>query len=141
LTGREAMAALEIADAVKPAFAGCGQSTREALVRLRTLIYRTAAETPGVGVLTESLKWGQPSYSPARPRTGSSVRLGVAGEDKIALFFICHTRLVERFRETYPDIFSFEGNRAIVLPVRGRWPEAELRHCIAMALTYHLAGR
>lgn len=109
-----------------------------AMFRLRSLIYETATQTDLVGALDESLKWGQPSYTPRKKRVGSSVRLGVHGEETVALYFICHTHMVDRFREIYPDQFAYEGNRAIILPNSGRWPEAALKHCIAMALTWHL---
>ena len=60
------------------------------IARLRSLVFDVAAGSPGVGALSETLKWGEPSYAPEKPRVGSSV-------------------------------------------------EAALRHCVAMALTYHLA--
>ena len=31
----------------------------------------------------------------------------------------------------------FEGDRAIVLSVTAKAPERALKHCVAMALTYH----
>lgn len=105
---------------------------------LRRLVFETAARNPRIGDLGETLKWGQPSYTPKRPRVGSSVRLGARGDGSAAMYFICHTGLVERFREIYPGRFSFEGNRALVFDEGGAVPEEELRHCIAMALTYHL---
>ena len=111
---------------------------RATLAELRRLIFATAAETPVIGELTETLKWGEPSYTPKRPRIGSSVRLGVTKEGRVAAYFICHTNLVDRFREIYPDTFAFEGNRAILLDPSAPLPESELKHCFAMALTYKL---
>jgi len=106
--------------------------------RLRALIFETARETEGVGELAESLKWGEPSFAPARPRIGSSVRLAVRDADTVAMLFICHTHLVDRFREIYPDTFTFEGNRALVFTAENDIPVSETKHCIAMALTWHL---
>lgn len=103
---------------------------------LRALIIETARVTEGVGELAESLKWGEPSFTPAKPRIGSSVRLAMRDDDTVAMLFICHTNLVERFRELYPDTFAFEGNRALVFKARDTIPVAETKHCIAMALTY-----
>ena len=37
-------------------------AARERLADLRALIFDTAAATPGVGALTETLKWGEPAY-------------------------------------------------------------------------------
>ena len=135
----EAMA--EPVAAVAAVFDSHTPAERSALLRLRELIYEAAAETGKIDALAESLKWGEPSYTPAAKKIGSSVRLGMQSEDKAALYFICHTHIVDRFRDIYPDQLEYEGNRAILLPIAEKWPEAELKHCIAMALTWHLAKR
>ncbi|MCC0028746.1 MAG: DUF1801 domain-containing protein [Brucellaceae bacterium] len=109
--------------------------------RLRALIAETARETDGVGEIAESVKWGEPSFAPARPRIGSSVRLQERANGDVALMFICHTGLVERFRDLYGDTLTLEGNRAIVLSPDEALPVDALKHCIAMALTYHLGKR
>lgn len=114
---------------------------RDRLLALRELIFATAAARPEIGPLSESLKWGEPSYTPQRKRVGSSVRLGARPDATVALFFICHTNLVENFRELYPDELSFEGNRAIVLAPGAPLAAAPLGHCIAMALTWHSRPR
>jgi len=108
------------------------------MLRLRALVFDVAAGLPQVGEICETLKWGEPSYAPARPRIGSSVRLAPRPGGGVAVLFICHTHLVDRFRELYPDTFAFEGDRALVFSAGGKLPEPELRHCIAMALTFHL---
>lgn len=109
--------------------------------RLRALILETARETEGVGDLAESLKWGEPSFTPARPRIGSSVRLAIRDRQTVAMLFICHTHLVDRFRELYPDSFAFEGDRALIFRTDAPVPVAETKHCIALALTWHLRKR
>ena len=53
------------------------------------------------------------------------------------MFFHCQSRLVESFRFLYPQTFTFEGKRALLFGLRDKIPEDELRHCIALALTYH----
>ena len=113
---------------------------RGRLLTLRHLILAAAAETDGVGPLIETLKWGQPSYLPAKPRIGGTVRIGTlrARRSDGAVFFHCQTRLIETFRELYPDAFSYAGNRAIIVPADRPIPEAAFRHCVALALTYHL---
>ncbi|MBO6639198.1 MAG: DUF1801 domain-containing protein [Roseitalea sp.] len=105
--------------------------------RARRLILEAAAGTDGVGDLTESIKWGEPSFTPARPRIGSSVRIQARSDGGEALMFICHTGLVDEFRDLYGDTLAFEGNRAIMLPAGEPVDEAAIRHCIALALTYH----
>ncbi|WP_235911889.1 DUF1801 domain-containing protein [Mesorhizobium xinjiangense] len=132
----------EIADAdVAAYFAARPAKVAKMLFRLRGMVFDVAAGTPGVGAIAETTKWGEPSYGPKKPRVGSSVRLTAIGEDTVAVHFICHTGLVERFRELYPDSFDYKGNRSILLAAGSAFDEAALRHCIATALTYHLARR
>lgn len=128
---------------VKAAFDAYPRELRADLLTLRALIFATAAETEGVGDLVETLKWGQPAYVPVAPRTGSTIRIDALrdGRDHYAMFFHCQTTLVSDFRERYPDLLVFQGNRAIVLAHGKRLPRGMLKHCIALALTYHSRRR
>lgn len=119
---------------------GYPEPVRRSLLRLRNLVLETARRTDGVGAIVETLKWNQPSFVTERPRSGSTIRIDAhpRGGGAVAMYFICTTHLVDRFRDLYPDVFSFEGNRALVFAPGKPIPEAPLRHCIAMALTYHL---
>ena len=112
------------------------------MLALRRLILDTAKATEGVGTVEETLKWGQPSYLTAQTKSGSTIRIDQVkpAADQYAVYFHCRTNLVETFRELYPKL-RFEGNRAILLDARERLPEAALRHCVALALTYHLRRR
>ncbi|CDO61409.1 hypothetical protein BN1012_Phect3197 [Candidatus Phaeomarinobacter ectocarpi] len=116
---------------------------RPTINKLRKLVREVAKSNADVGELVETLKWGQPSFLPKGPRIGTTVRMDAVSKDpvRVALYFHCQTTLVETFRELYSDTLNFEGNRAIVLDVSRPLPEAELRHCIEMALTYHKAKR
>ena len=109
------------------------------LQALRRLILDTARKTEGVGALAETLKWGQVSYLTSESRSGSTIRIdqvkSTAG--RTAVYFHCQTNLVETFRELYPHL-RYGGNRSILLDANDELPEAELRHCVALALTYHL---
>jgi hypothetical protein len=93
-----------------------------------------------VGSIEESLKWGQPAYRPIAPRTGTTIRIGPMpnSDTEYALFFHCQTRLADDFRALYPDEFRIVDNRALVFALGEVPPEVPLRHCIAIALTYHL---
>lgn len=117
--------------------AGYKGAALEQLRPLRRLVLDTAAAANGVGPIEESLKWGEPSYAPLKKGIGSSVRIAPRRDGKVSMNFICHTGLVAKFRELYPDALGFEGNRTIVIDPDTPLPEAELRHCIGMALTYH----
>ncbi|NOT19789.1 MAG: DUF1801 domain-containing protein [Sideroxydans sp.] len=111
---------------------------RSKLLSLRELIYRTAAETDGVGGLEETLKWGEPAYLTTN-KSGSTIRLGwkKSAPSQCALYFHCQTNLIETFRTLFPNEFKFEGNRAIVFEEVAPLPMDSLAFCIAAALTYH----
>jgi hypothetical protein len=110
---------------------------------LRLLIIDTAGRTEGVGALEETLKWGQPSFLTPVTKSGSTIRIdAVKGEpNRYAMYFHCQTNLVETFRRLYPNDFAFEGNRALIFDAAKPLPEEPLRHCIALALTYHQRKR
>jgi hypothetical protein len=134
------------ADRVDPAVAAVLDSypkpLKSKLLALRALILDTARKTEGVGAIEEALKWGQASYLTSESKSGSTVRIDrvKSADDQVAVYFHCQTNLVETFRELYPEL-SFGGNRAILLEADKKLPEAELRHCVALALTYHLGKR
>jgi hypothetical protein len=109
---------------------------------LRKLILETAQRTAGVGPLEEALKWGQVSYLTSETKSGSTIRIDQVKEaaGQTAIYFHCQTNLVETFRELYPKL-RFSGNRAILLDASDKLPESALRHCVALALTYHLNKR
>jgi hypothetical protein len=126
--------------AVAAAFDAYPKALKAKLLALRRLILDTAKTTRGVGALEETLKWGQPSYLTPETKSGSTIRIDAikSGAGQYAMYFHCQTNLVETFRELYPDEFSFGGNRCIVLNAADDVPEAALRHCVGLALTYHL---
>jgi hypothetical protein len=128
--------------AVDEVFNAYPKPVRTRLLALRRLIFDTAKATAGVGVLQETLKWGQPSYLTPATSSGSTVRIDRVkpSADQVAVYFHCQTDLVETFRELYPEL-RYSGNRAILLDAKEKLPEAALRHCIALALTYHLRKR
>ncbi len=127
--------------AVADAYAARPPAVRQRLLRLRDLIFATAAATEGVGAIEETLKWGEPSYLTSETRSGTTIRIDRSKADGgYALYVNCQTDLVATFRERYPQ-FSYEGKRAIVFNVADEIDEAALGHCIALALTYRLRKR
>lgn len=128
--------------AVAAVFESYPPRIRNRLKALRRLILDTARATDGVGAIEEALKWGQPSYLTAETGSGSTIRIDrvKSAPDQVAIYFHCQTDLVAGFRELYPAL-AYEGNRSILLDAGEPLPEAELRHCIARALTYHLHRR
>jgi len=109
---------------------------RSKLLFLRSLILETARETEGAGEVEETLKWGEPSYL---SKHGSTIRIDwkKTKPDQYAMYFHCGTKLVDTFRELYRHQFEFERNRAIVFHEDDVVAVEELKHCIALSLTYH----
>ncbi len=112
---------------------------RSKLMALRKLILATARNTPGVGVIEETLKWGEPAYLTVQSRSGSTVRLGwkPVRPDQVAMYFNCQTHLISSFRTLFPGEFNYEGNRAIVWSLDEVVAMDALAVCLAAALTYH----
>lgn len=53
----------------------------------------------------------------------------------------CQTNLVDTYRGLFGDELAFQGNRAILFQPGARLPKAVVRHCIDLALTYHVRKR
>ena len=128
---------------VAAVFASYPPQIRERLMRLRRMIFDTAAATEGVGELEETLKWGEPAYLTTLSKTGTTIRLGWKRADgpKYSMHFHCQTTLVGTFRRLYPEEFKYTGSRSIVFDANGGVPATQLADCIAQALTYHRGAR
>lgn len=126
-------------NAVEARFKAYPAAVRRKMLALRELVFRTAEQTPGVGEIRETLKWGEPAYVTTN-KAGSTVRMDwkAKAPDKYAMYFHCQTNLVETFRQMFPGDFEFEGNRALVFDIGQRLPVDALSFCIAASLTYHL---
>jgi len=125
--------------AVASTFKAYPADVRRRLMALRALVFETAVTTDGVGRLTETLKWGQPSYLTQETGSGSMVRIDrLKKGDGYAMYFHCQSGLVGQFKAIYPDTFKYEGKRALVFGVKDRLPKRALAHCIGLALTHHL---
>ena len=117
-------------------------AVRRRMLALRELVLSTARQTPGVGEVEETLKWGEPAYVTVS-KSGSTVRIDwkPRAPDQFAVYFNCNTDLVESFRLMFPKDFRFEGNRALVLALDEKLPADSLGWCIAAAFTHHLQPR
>jgi hemoglobin-like flavoprotein len=111
-------------------------SVQSQMEKLRKIVLEAASEVDGLENLEETLKWGEPSYL---TKHGSTVRMDWKEKkpDQYAMYFKCTSKLVPTFKELYQDVFTFEGDRAIVFKLDEKIPEKELKHCIKLALTYH----
>ena len=109
---------------------------RDKILNLRRLIIESAKEIDEIANLSETLKWGEPSYL---VKGGSTIRMDWkhSNPEHYAMYFHCKSKLIDTFRELYRDKFVFEGNRAILFHEHDEIPVDELKHCISLALTYH----
>lgn len=136
--GAEANTVPEPSGEMRDALAAGSPAQRRIMGELRSLVYEVTSRLDGIGTIEESLKWGQPTFSTVRPKSGSPFRLApLKNGHQVALYFICTTSLVSGFRERYDVELTFEGNRAILLACDEPLPREPIKHCIAMALTYH----
>lgn len=124
---------------VAEAFDAYAQPTRQALLSLRELIFSVAEKTEGVGPVDETLKWGQPAYLTPETKSGTTIRIDASQSDDCdyALFVHCQSRLISDWRERYPQLV-YGGTRSLHFNSSEPLPRAELEHCVALALTYHL---
>lgn len=119
---------------VKERFDEYPENVRIRLEELRNLMFQTVSELE-LGEVEESLKWGEPSYA---VKTGSPIRIDwkLKSPSNYYIFFNCQTKLIDTFRELHDGTLEFQGNRAIVLTLSNPLPEAEVKHCLELALTY-----
>lgn len=116
-------------------------AVRARLMQIRALIFETA-QAQDVGPLTETLKWGEPAYLTEASKAGSTIRLGTpkSDPDTCAVFLNCRTTLVETLRARFPTEFTYQGNRAVLMPPDRPLPATALSFGLGAALTYHRKG-
>lgn len=124
--------------AVEAAFEMFPDSHKAQLLLLRELILTTGDSLNLPGGVEETLKWGEPSYLPNKPKIGSTMRIRQFDDDNVGVYFNCQTMLVESFRSMYGDELSYSKNRAIVFSKKAILPETIIANCTRMALRYHL---
>ncbi|MEM7319918.1 MAG: DUF1801 domain-containing protein [Pseudomonadota bacterium] len=120
---------------VEAAFAAFPSMSRPGLLRLRELVFDTAAGLPAANPLEEALRWGQPAYLAPK---GSTVRLGVPKTANFGLFVHCQSRLIPDFTSAFPREDQIEGTRAVLFDDADQIDETRHGWLIARALTYHL---
>jgi uncharacterized protein DUF1801 len=115
---------------------------RSALLELRSIIFETAAQNDNVGVLEETLKWGQPSYLTVRPKSGTTIRIDRDKSDSgdYAFYVNCQSSLVSEWRALFPHL-TFGGDRSVHFRLDSPIPKEEISQMITMALTYHVGKR
>ncbi|ASK89001.1 DUF1801 domain-containing protein [Sphingorhabdus sp. SMR4y] len=130
----------DIPEPVRAAWKGLPEPLTVRLVQLRRLILDVASENPAIGPLEETLKWGEAAFLTSATGSGTTVRINrhKKSEAIYGLYVHCQTDLIARYRQLYDQELTFDGNRAVLFDCRNALPVDAARHCIAMALTYHL---
>ncbi|MEP1614355.1 MAG: hypothetical protein ABJL72_20845 [Roseobacter sp.] len=105
---------------------------------LRDIVFNVA-DRAEIGAIHETLKWGQPSWLPAKKRVGSTLRCAwkPSAPKEFSLFVNCNTTLCETMRELHPNAFQYEGQRALHFPITAMAPTDAIEHCAFLTLTYH----
>lgn len=123
---------------VAAAFEAFPEAARVPLLAIRRMIFEVAAQTPEIGALIETLKWGQPAYLPAKPKIGTTIRLGVPKGGGFALYTHCQTSLMGDFSAEHGAELTFDGTRGVLFETGAQIPETALSILIKRAFTYHL---
>lgn len=122
---------------IRAAFDNFEPEVRQKLLVLRALIF-AAGEV--LGNVTESLKWGQPSYDVGKD--GTPIRLGPGKAPNSYGFFVhCQTDLIAQFEALYGDQLNYAGSRSVWFETSAELPRDIVIHCLKLALTYHARKR
>ena len=102
-------------------------------------MFHDVAEKAGAGPLDETLKWGQPSWRPMKPRTGSTLRIDWSPKypSRLSLYVDCKTDLAARMQMLYPDLPENDGQRHLAVALDAPLPEQAIAHLADMTFTYH----
>lgn len=131
----------KLPDDVAHTYAGFLPKAQAQILTIRTWIFEEVARDKRVGKIHEALKWGQPSFVVSKPRSGTTLRLAQTLKSPkydFGLFVPCQTNLIDTCRDRFGDVFNFDGNRGLLFENDHELPETELRHFIALALTYYV---
>jgi len=110
------------------------------LMAIRELIFKIAKKSPEIGEITETLKWGEPSYLPKQRNIGTTIRLHwlETKPNQYGIYFNCQTNLIEQFKKKFGKKFQYEGKRALIFNLEDDLKPSEITDCIYMALTNKL---
>jgi hypothetical protein len=117
-------------------------AAQDTLLQCRA-IFQEVADQADIGSLDETLKWGQPSWRPGKPRTGSTLRMDWNPKfpDRLSLFVDCKTDLAARMQTLYPNLTENDGRRHLAVSLDAPLPKQAIAHLADMTFTYHRAKR
>ncbi len=125
---------------VRHVFDAYPEDIQDKCLFLRQLIFDVASQDSRIGPIDETLRWGEPTYIPSKTKSGAMVRLHhyASKPFDFALYFLCQTDLVHRFREMYPNTFRFSGNRSLQFMFEDELPVHDIKECVRMSFLYYL---
>ncbi|WP_162617668.1 DUF1801 domain-containing protein [Yoonia maritima] len=123
---------------VQAAYDAFPTDARTSAMILRDLIFQVAKNIPKVGGLTETLKWGQPSYLTATSKSGTTLRIGAPKTGGCAIYAHCATNVISTYADTFPGLDQIEGTRAVHFKHSQDIVPDRIKLLIRHALTYHL---
>jgi hypothetical protein len=127
---------------VASAFEAFPAAIRDRLLTVRRPLFQIAAETGGVGPVTETLKMGRAGLFDVRERqrqyhpTGPGVLVARSLRRAVHWPHDAGRELPQPIRRC----FRLRENRALLLNPTAPLPETELSICLRRALTYHRCG-
>jgi len=122
-------------------FSSYPKVAQDKLYAIRELIFAVAKEQ-NLGKISESLKWGEASYTCAK---GSPIRIDWKAKQaqSISIYVNCKTSLIEtisariRLASTTGERLHLIGSREIRFPLNETLPQEEIKFCLSLALRYH----
>ncbi len=126
---------VSIPESVAAVFAAYPDDKRVRLLELRCIILDSAQRLFGPSSLTETLKWGEPSYRPLAKHGGTTVRLHWKPKfgERVGLFVHCQTTLIADMRASMATSSHLRETGVCGCPRKGiirvmRWRTLWLRH-------------
>jgi hypothetical protein len=120
--------------AVEDVFKSAPRQVQTGMHRLRDLIFEVAHDIDSDLTVSETRKWGQPSFV---VQGGSPLRVAPRKDGGFALYAICQTSLIGDFAETFPNMDKIEGTRAVLFDDTDDIDDVRHGLLIRHALTYH----
>jgi hypothetical protein len=114
---------------------GYPEPARSVLLNIRQWIFEIAKQD-NLSNVTETFKWGEPSYL---VKQGSTVRIDYKSNkpEYVSIYVNCKTCLIDTFKELYPTDFEYQKTRELLIKIDLPIPENQTKHCLALALNYH----
>jgi hypothetical protein len=108
------------------------------ILEVREIIFEVGKNNNKINKITETLKWGEPTYQRDRSKDGSPIKINhkKTMENYFSISVISSTNLINKIKELYPKAFQFNGDREIIINANKKLPKTEIYHFIELALMY-----